>query len=142
MSRAIKFRAWHKAEKKMCEVTLLRPSEGAFLVGVAPEKDQIVELLGKTIIIAAVPNGRYCNWNEFELMGYTGENDKNDKEIYLSDIVEEEIESEYGKGIMKHEVEFHAGAYYPISMQPSDTFKKIGNIYENPELLPELQLLK
>ena len=40
--RDVKFKAWHKIECKMCEVEILRPGHGAFLVGLIPEEDQVI----------------------------------------------------------------------------------------------------
>ena len=68
------------------------------------------------------------------IMQYTGEPDETGKDIYEGDVVEEEVETEYGKDKIKHEVSFNAGAFYPICMQPSTTSKFIGNVHENPEL--------
>lgn len=145
--REIKFRAWHKAEKKMCDVTLLRPNHGAFLVGVAPANDEIVDLNGRTSVIVAPTDGRFCNWDEFELLQFTGLKDKNGKEIYEKDIVLD------GKNTRVVDW-FDEGAQF-ITMSSKDgltcdesgewdimtsvecggDYEIIGNIYENPELL-------
>ena len=72
------------------------------------------------------------------LMEYTGVDDKNNQEIYEGDILKCEAEDYIGK------VWFAHGAFmtdcegfgdHPISQTHSDDFEKIGNIYQNGELL-------
>ena len=79
-----KFRAWHKAEEKMCEVTVLT-QEGAFLEGAKPGEDQYYD--GGKSVVRAPQNGRFCYHDDFILMMGTGVNDKNDVEIFAGDII-------------------------------------------------------
>ena len=68
-----------------------------------------------------------------ELMQFTGLKDKNGKEIYEGDIVK------YYNASVKS-VEWYQGGFYlsGVSHNPIDEndVEVIGNIYENPELLP------
>jgi uncharacterized phage protein (TIGR01671 family) len=79
-----KFRAWHKAEEKMCEVTTLT-DKGAFMEGITSGEDQYID--GGKRVIRAPKNGRYCFHDEIILMMGTGVNDKNDVEIFAGDII-------------------------------------------------------
>ena len=123
--REIKFRAWLKRRKTkiMCKVTMIDfDLKRAYLV----DTKRGIEL------------GWY-DFDEIELMQYTGLKDNNYDEIYEGDIVEilTEVE-EYGV------VKFEDGAFYV----EADGFRVnfydnirggdvlvIGNIYENKELL-------
>lgn len=126
--REIKFRAWHKVEKKLCPIDVLT-TKGAFLIGVENGPDELTNG-GKTIIISP-KNGRFCMNEDIELMQFTGLHDKNGKEIYEGDIVK----YSYGdwEESFKSPVEFHEGAFYPVCEVPEDEkhFEVIGNIYEH-----------
>ena len=136
------YRAWHKAEKVMCEVSLINFELGAFLIGVKPGKG---EICGDQIVIAP-DNGRFCNWDEIELMESTGLKDRNKNEIHKGDIV---IYEDYdsgsedlfrNKGIVVYESSI---ASYSVtnrqSVELEDLFTGdilvIGNIHENPDLV-------
>ena len=73
---------------------------------------------------------------DFELMQYVGCKDKNNKEIYEGDIVKtkEHIgQIIYSKGMFFIDVK---GDFYLPIYNVSEFMEVIGNIYENPELLP------
>jgi hypothetical protein len=56
-----KFKAYHKAENKICDVKILTDN-GAFLVGIKKGEDTVD---GRSIILAP-EDGRFCLENEFE----------------------------------------------------------------------------
>ena len=129
------YRAWHKAEKVMCEVSLINFDKGAFLVGVKPGKDEICD---KSIIIAPC-NGRFCDWDEIELMESTGLKDKDGVEIYEGDIISDDCETKYL-------IVFKGGCFYGQydendaegDIDISNKFSPIeviGNIRQNPDLV-------
>lgn len=76
--REIKFRAWHKQEKKMCDVQTITLGVGAFLIGIKRGVDQWVD--DKTVAMAP-DNGRFCELDEIVLMQSTGLKDKNGKDL-------------------------------------------------------------
>lgn len=145
INREIKFRAWHIGEEKMCEVNLLRPNNGAFLLGVMPSEDQQV---GDRFLVIAPDDGRYCDLAEFQLMQFTGLLDKNGKEIYEGDLLRMRIYMA-NDGWNRHEVEIFSQGYafwfktlkYPgytdcLWFHYNQSEREIiGNIYENPELI-------
>ncbi|MBB5148201.1 YopX family protein [Ureibacillus thermosphaericus] len=129
--REIKFRAFNKAERKMCRVVSIDFTR--FITVRFPEFEHESDDYNDQMLI-----------EEFEpLMQFTGLKDKNGKEIYEGDIV-----SYFG---LKYEVLFKNGAFgwmedgefYSFSeMTPSvfDEFEVIGNVYENPELLGGIEM--
>ena len=131
--REIKFRAWHKTEKKMCEVTTIVLGKGAFLLGLKPDPGYWAD---NKIYVHPVENGRFCKWDEFELMQYTGLKDKNGKDIYEGDIVE------FPENQLQ--VKYSCPAFCLQSLsnnlvwhfdEMSSFGEIIGNIHENPELI-------
>ena len=144
--RDIKFRAYIKDTNKR----------------VPSEINKIVEVkslhLGsrKAIIGYSKSSSNYGNYSisfdDIELMQYTGLHDKNGKEIYEGDIVEEvyfnpkfdEQERRYGKYIVKYE-EDRCG-YVPFACGDGcgccedevinvNNAEVIGNVWDNPDLL-------
>lgn len=73
------------------------------------------------------------------LMQYTGLNDKNGKEIYEGDIVQDTKNRKYE--VIWDKYMFNLKDYYDgLSDYPTDAFSEgifevIGNIYENPDLI-------
>ena len=130
-----KFKAWHKAEKVMCDVSVINFDSGAFLIGVKKGEDEI----GDKYFIPAPTDGRFCEFEEFELLQYTGLKDKNGKEIYEGDILrDDDVISQPGdEGFYIINEDFIINCYYLhcwISKE-KNPFGIIGNIHENPELL-------
>ena len=133
MNREIKFRAWLKEENKMVNVETIDFSEKSIQY---LEKNEIIDayLLRTTFL------------EDIELMQYTGQKDKNGKEIYEGDILKYKfpydrrlkhvslvkfIETEASFGIKdryKNEIPLYRIA-------ANNYFEVIGNIYENEELL-------
>lgn len=112
MSREIKFRAWD--DNKLFPIAMAgKPANPSVLIS-----SGWVECTDRVV-----------------LMQFTGERDKNGKDVYEGDIVQYDVDTEYGKEKMKDEVTFAAGAFYPTCLMPSSEFEIIGNIYENPQLL-------
>jgi uncharacterized phage protein (TIGR01671 family) len=132
-----KFRAWLKAESKMCEVGLIRFGVGAFLLGAEPGSD-IISSDGK-FKAKAPDSGRFVNNEEFELMQFTGLKDDEGIELYEGDII--------NNLVAEWTIVFNNGCFCAIikghEPKEGDMFialraikgkKKIGNIYENPKL--------
>ena len=72
---------------------------------------------------------------DFILMQYTGLKDKDGKEIYEGDILQED--DIYDRPTKQfYEVKYNAtSTTFGIHWSMQDSYKIIGNIYENPELL-------
>ena len=153
MKREIKFRAWHIAEKKMCEISVMTFGEGAFLVGVEKKPDYIQG----NHFIHTPEEGRFCFNSEFELIQFTGLKEKNGIDIYEGDILNKKTTFEDNMSDRRFQpnteilVDFENGCFIdsythvPLSekMQIISSYSQknwtnyeyIGNIYENPELL-------
>ena len=142
--REIKFRAWDKELKKMCNLINLDWFVNS-ASGESPSWIKVERNINDE-------NGKYCRTDEkegtqgvFELMQWTGLKDKNGKEIYEGDIVK------FGKEIGSVEwfngdcPEFfissgpYGGKFAFYEMQGKlfcwNELEIVGNIYENPELM-------
>ena len=136
MKREIKFRAWDKEGKKMWTVKSLDfnlTSEFWHFTGyrvTSPKGDSIdIDLY----------------WSDnFELMQFTGLKDKNGKEIYHNDIIEELniFTKEKKRGIVKwfeHEcrwgLDLGNDEVTTFYFKKPNSYEVIGNIYENKELV-------
>ena len=139
--REIKFRAWHKAEKKMYG---------------NPENTRWVEMLrvsGETgfdecdvDLTTEEGEGQSVSFDEVELMQYTGLKDKNGREVYEGDLIKNEhgricevVWHEYmgcwDAKVRKFGAESKGGHLGFQNNEWSRHVIIIGNIYENPELL-------
>ena len=124
------YRAWHKEEKVMCKVSTINFDKGAFLIGIRPGPDEIYD----DQIVIAPDNGRFCEWDEIELMESTGLKDRNGVEVYEGDVItwEDYVSDDmYGGGVVHPEepIEFKGGAFYPVCTMPETEFEVIGNIH-------------
>lgn len=128
--RVPKFRAWDKISKKMFPVMMID--------------------FGQSYVMIEEINGLWCerDFDEIELMRFTGLKDKNGREIYEGDVVRYEccFESYVEEVIYddkhcnfgtidKDEKTFSFDAL--ISDFDVDCFEVVGNKYENLELLGE-----
>ena len=132
--REIKFRAWLKEDKKMVNVETMDFT------------DKSIQYLKKSEIINTYILRRE-NFDNVELMQYTGLTDKNGTEIYEGDIVLVKLGgvSTWYKTVVK----FKEGAFIASLIDGEDyiyifnrgfdnnDFEVIGNIYENKNLLEE-----
>ncbi|MEK3717937.1 YopX family protein [Paenibacillus sp. FSL R7-0333] len=127
MGREIKFRAWYKPLGVMIQ----------------PDKLEMINFDTKVLGVYMEMEGmgyHVLRMYDFELMQYTGLQDKNGREIYEGDI----LQDDYGAGEVEW-VQEHC-AYMVFTRNPSIYHRLesdgklvqsevIGSIYENPELL-------
>ena len=114
--REIKFRAWDKLNKEMNNIEFINFQERR----------------------AYKNDVSYLNFNDTELMQYTGLNDKNGKEIYEGDILFESFGEEYFKVVFENGIfRAEADGYSSDLENYDDICEVVGNIYENPELMED-----
>lgn len=113
-----KYRAWHKKEKKMYDV--IRIDFFYEEVDINPPH------LGTTY------SKKPAKFEDVILIQSTGLNDKNDNEVFEGDI----IRTPKGK-IYVVEYKINDSVYWWYGDVVLRLCEKIGNIYENPELLKE-----
>lgn len=124
MNREIKFRAWVKDRKAIFEV---------ILINYATKKvSYLLERVGHLLNIV------HEEFNDIELMEYTGLKDMKGKEIYEGDILFESFGEEYFK------VVFENGSFraevdeYSLDLEDyAHICEVVGNIYENTELMED-----
>ena len=131
--REIKFRAWDKVNKEMCKITQLLFWEGEKIgiVSVDTERGELQHLPVES----------------FEIMQFTGLQDKNGKDIYEGDIINNEcynFEVKFGEWYCA-EVERHYTGFYLVNAEFDDSSLSelvqyddceiIGNIHEHKDLL-------
>lgn len=132
--REIKFRAWEPDTKKMVEVFGINP----MVRKVYLSYQQLFGMPGDDLLLSYEPDDEY---SYVRLMKYTGLKDKNGVEIYVGDICNTHLDSEfpYIREVVQVEdrpvIEFKpATGSMLVEGNMKDT-EVIGNIYENPELL-------
>lgn len=115
MKREIKFRAWDKDRKVMRSA-----------LGIDPRSKKIIAFL--------LPDegGGQKEYENCELMQYTGLKDKNEKEIYEGDIVRSK---ETNTILTVRWDEAYCITGFTITNDMAKVIEIIGNIYENPDLL-------
>lgn len=139
MQEEIKYMAWHIEEKKLCEVANINlEMKNAFLKGVKPHPE-----FEKYDV-----KGRACDFHEIILLPYIGIKDENGKEIYRGDVIRYvTTHGTISKPIIGVVVLSTFGYDHGVERKDSGEKyhtdylafvhcqEKIGNIYENPELL-------
>jgi len=134
--REIKFRAWDKREKKMHQ----GPDSWVAYLNVTGEPG----LFGDDVSIID-EHGDECfySFDEVEVMQYTGLKDKNGKEIYEGDIIDdlEHIDTQDDRGIIRWDKTRARFIVDPLNLEESwhdwemdelNHSRIVGNIHETP----------
>jgi YopX protein len=135
MNREIKFRAWDKREKKMCEADFF---DNFYVIN----QGKVGIIKGEVFDDGSSFYVDYSDKNNWEVMQYTGLKDKNGKEIYEGDLIKIKHGSIWQVAWNEEKLKWHMWDIDPantISLTKKgsyyDKYEVIGNIYENPELL-------
>ena len=134
MSREIKFRVWHKPEKKMHSYLKAKFGKGTNITLEGKFKD-VEHVTTKT-----VPN------DDLEVMQYAGLKDKNGTEIYEGDILGGSMTTAFGPSVVEWAGEFpgfhrrwpldkNESSYFSAHYIAEEGIEVLGNIYEHPELV-------
>lgn len=137
-NKEIKFRAWDKQEKIMCEVGILSyRGGGCFLHG---NSKTVAEVQGDRMV--SIPDcdndGHFVYFQDLELMQYTGLLDKNGTEIYEGDIVKnnDAMWSLYwSDGCYKMALDGLQKDNDHLFIEEAQHSEVVGNNYENKDLL-------
>ena len=122
--REIKFRAWHKEQKKMYSAEEM----GRDQLTLMPDGRGFANISGKDTGLSRIDDGR-----RMVPLQYTGLHDKNGKEIYEGDILA--TKNQYGKNDLVGQIAWIEKEARFSTVYPLTRFEVIGNIYSNPELL-------
>jgi len=123
--RQIKFRAWHKKEKKMWVVLEIDFNRQLITGGVK------VHIHKGTIV-----NIRVAKFKDVELIQYTGLRDKKKKSIYEGDIIKHEPTNVIEKGEVRYIDKLGAYVIHPSFAPVAGAMDEVlGNIYEDKKLL-------
>ena len=136
MKREIKFRAWNKEDKIMVDLQKITP------LALNDMMNTQLNLQGRSGLFIPF-------FKELELMQYTGLKDKNEKEIYIGDVVQDKYDIKGNPEIDTGRIDFINGCtcvtyfdldedeqrqYYP-AYNGLKYCEVIGNTTENKELL-------
>ena len=140
--REIKFKAWEPINKEWVEERL-----GMFLSGEIIKYDSKAGDEDELVFRSQDVIKRLLNYDlsRVVLIQYTGLKDKNGKEIYEGDILECEAITEhreptrYKMAWCDIDGCWHLRPFSTLTNRNTNYLAVIGNIYENPELLKEVQ---
>ena len=136
MKREIKFRAWNKEDKIMVDLQKITP------LALNDMMNTQLNLQGRSGLFIPF-------FKELELMQYTGLKDKNEKEIYIGDVVQDKYDIKGNPETDTGRIDFINGCtcvtyfdldedeqrqYYP-AYNGLKYYEVIGNVHENKELL-------
>ena len=136
MMKKLKFRAWDKSDKVMLYEGIDYPTENLNYTYSFLKKQLVLQLQGENSI-----------YEGYELMQYSGLKDENGSEIYEGDILKDACNNLYIVTFIrgcfylktKYEKDGEWLEWLPMceitQLAEPENFYRIGNIYENPELL-------